>query len=205
MIKRFYPRPGKALPLMATILLIVWSPVSAQHQLIKNHVQDFFFDIPFDTDIEVIKLQLGQDPEFKLYEDPNRSSDKTIVGTVLKDKSLNPVAFGNQLIIVYLSKSKKKKKNISIKWSMDYKLEDLASAMVDYDKMISEFKPLFTEITERQKTGQHQEQISSWTMKMDMVTLVFTLIKYNNFIHTLSVEYHDRWKIEPVDILKVKY
>jgi len=191
--------------LLCLVMMILIQEVSAQHQPIKEKVQDFFFALSFDSDIEVIKLQLSQDPEFKLYEDPNRDSKKTITGTVLHDKNLNPVSFGNQLIILYLSKAGKKKKNISIKWSMDYRLEDLASALVDYEKIISEFKPLFTVSTERQKTGQHQEQISSVTLQQDLLTITIRLIKYNNFIHTLSVEYYDRWKIEPVDILKVKY
>ena len=199
-------RIRKVVMFTATIILLTaLIPCVSAQQRIKERLQDFFFAIPFDSDIKVVKMQLIQYPEFKLYEDRNRDPEKTVVGTLLRDKNLNPVAFSNQLIILYLSKAGKKKKNISIKWSMDYRLEDLAAALLDYEKIKSEFKPLFTEFTERQKTGQHQEQISSMTFQDDPLTISIILIKYNNFIHTLSVEYHDRWKIEPVDILKVKY
>jgi hypothetical protein len=186
------------------VVMAFTTVLPAQRQLIKEKLQDFFFAIPFDSDIEVIKLQLSQDPDFKIYEDPNRDSKKTIVGTLLKDKSLNPVAFGNQLIILYLSNGKRKK-NISIKWSMNYKLEDLPSAVNDFEKINSEFKPLFTKVIKNEKIGQHREQISSLKFKEDALNLTITLIKYNNFIHTVSVEYSDRWKIEPVTIMKVRY
>lgn len=176
----------------------------AQHQALKEKLRDFFFAIPFGSDIEVIRLQLSKDPEFKLYEDPNRDEKKTIVGTLLRDKNLNPAATGNQLTILFLSGSKRKKK-VSIKWSINYKLEDLPVALADYEKMKSDFKPFFNNVTDKVEIGEHKEEILSSTMKHEQITVTFRLIKYNNFIHTVSLEYHDVWKIEPTDIMKVKY
>jgi hypothetical protein len=180
-------------------------PVSAQEKKVVEKLRDFFFAIPFESDIQVIRLQLSQDPDFKLYEDPNRDAQKVITGTLIKDKNLNPVTLGNQLIIQYSTGERKKRKNISIKWSMDYKHEDLPSVLYDYEKLKGEFMPLFTDVLEKQKNGHQGEQITTLTLKLETIIITISQIKFNNYIHTLSLEYRDRWKIEPVDILKVKY
>jgi hypothetical protein len=194
----------KIILISLTAVALVCS-ASAQNQAIREKLQDFFFAIPFGSDTEVLKLQLSQDPEFKLYEDPNRDAKKTIVGTLTKDKNLNPVATGNQLIILYLPGGSKKKKNVSIKWSINYKLEDLPIALSDFEKIKSDFKPYFTDITEKLEVGEHKEEILSMILKSKPLSLTIRVIKYNNFIHTVSLEYRDLWKIEPVEILKVKY
>ena len=187
-----------------TAFLLVCS-ASGQSQKAKEKLQDFFIVIPFGSDLEVIKLQLSEDPEFKLYEDHNRDSKKSIVGTFIKNKNLNPKASANRLVILMSPSGSKKKKNISIKWSIDYSHDDLAIAILDFEKVKSDFKPYFTDYRDEEETGPHREQIQSTILKSELLELTIRLIKYNSYIHTLSIEYRDVWKIKPADILKVKY
>jgi hypothetical protein len=171
---------------------------------LQEKLQDFFFYLSFHSDIEVIRLELTYTPGFTEYKDPNRDSKKTITGTISKHKNLNPVSAGNRVVILFSTSDPKKKKKISFKWSVDYRLEDLARALVDFEKLKAEFKPFFSDTTEQEEIGQQREQISVLILKMNRITVTIRLIRYNNFIHTLSLEYRDQWKIEAVDIMKVK-
>lgn len=195
----------KKLILSSIVSVALLLPASGQDKVIKEKLQHFFFDLSFNVDLEVIRTELGSNPNFKFYNDPNRDAKKTILGTVAKAENLNPVAIGNLIIIQYSSSQAKKKKKVSLKHSISYKVEDLAIALLDFEKLKSEYKPLFTDFIEKLKLGQHQEQISSLILTMDNIVVTITLIRYSNMIHTLSLEYQDLWKIEPVDILKLKY
>ena len=195
----------KKLILSSIVSVALLLPASGQDKVIKEKLQHFFFDLSFNVDLEVIRTELGSNPNFKFYNDPNRDAKKTILGTVAKAENLNPVAIGNLIIIQYSSSQAKKKKKVSLKHSINYKVEDLAIALLDFEKLKSEYKPLFTDFIEKLKLGQHQEQISSLILTMDNIVVTITLIRYSNMIHTLSLEYQDLWKTEPVDILKLKY
>ncbi len=195
----------KKLILSSIVSVALLLPASGQDKVIKEKLQHFFFDLSFNVDLEVIRTELGSNPNFKFYNDPNRDAKKTILGTVAKAENLNPVAIGNLIIIQYSSSQAKKKKKVSLKYSINYKVEDLAIALLDFEKLKSEYKPLFTDFIEKLKLGQHQEQISSLILTMDNIVVTITLIRYSNMIHTLSLEYQDLWKIEPVDILKLRY
>lgn len=186
------------------LIFAVFSSMSLQAQSIEKKLSDFFFDLYFGVDIDVLKKELEEKPDFKHYQDPNRDSRKTIVGTIKQDKNLNPVCSGNQIIVQYSSAEPKKVKKVSIKWSMNYKLEDLPSALVDFDKLKEEFKPLFSDIQEIEKLGAQREKIYSLILKENSITVTITLIEYINFSHILSLEYRDKWKIESVDYLKIK-
>src|SRR5688572_7547055 len=131
----------KKITLSSFMAIALVCSVSAQDHTLKEKLQDFFFFIPFGYDMEAIKLQLGQDPEFKFHQDPNRDSKKSIVSTFNKNKNMNPEASANRLIILVSHTGSKKKKNVSIKWSIDYKHNDLAIAILDFEKIKSDFKP----------------------------------------------------------------
>ena len=186
------------------LIFMLFSSVSLQAQPVEKKLSDFFFDLYFGVDIDVLKKELEGKPDFKYYQDHNRDSRKTIVGTIKQDKNLNPVSSGNQIIVQYSSAEPKKVKKVSIKWSMNYKLEDLPSALVDFDKLKEEFKPLFSDVQEIEKLGAQSEKIYSLILKENSITVTITLIEYINFSHILSLEYRDKWKIEPVDYLKTK-
>lgn len=195
----------KKLILSSIVSVALLLSASAQDKVIKEKLQHFFFDLSFNVDLEVIRTELGSNPNFKFYHDSNRDAKKTILGTVTKAESLNPAAASNLIIVQYSSSQAKKKKKVSLKCSINYKVEDLAIALLDFEKLKSEFKPLFTDFTERLKAGQQGEEVNTLTLKTNSIIVTITLIKYNNFIHTISLEYLDVWKIEPIDILNIKY
>lgn len=184
------------------IILSSISPANSQLSDVEKQIQNYFFGLSFYVDIEVLKLELASNPEFKLFLDPNRDSRNSIVGTFARDTNLNPIAASNQLIIHF---SGNKNKKISMKWSIHYKHEDFASAIYDFEKLKSTFKPNFNKAHEKNETGQQKEQTSSLTLRSGLKTIIIKLVKYNNFTHTLSLEYQDTWKITPTDIIKVKY
>lgn len=191
---------------MRKILFIVSAVLafsgSLQSQSVKEKLNDFFFNLTFDADVNVIRLELKNDPNFKFYKDPNRDTTKTIIGKVKSNKNLNPVCFDNQVIIQYSSGQPKRIKKVSFKWSMSYRLEDLASARVDFDKLKTAFTPLFSDVTEAKKTGAQQEVTNAVTFTKDNIVVIIKLIEYINFTHTVSLEYRDKWKIESTDPMK---
>ncbi|HEU5289314.1 MAG TPA: hypothetical protein VFU05_01650 [Cyclobacteriaceae bacterium] len=186
------------------IILCFISPGEAQEEKIKEKLASIFFGLSLNVDIDVIRTELGANPDFRFYHDPNRDSRKTIIGTIEKAENLNPICPGNQVIIQYSSAESKKNKKVSFKWSMDYKHEDLASARVDFDKLKAEFKTFFKEFSETKKHGEGKEIVNTLTLKENTITIKVVLIEYKNFIHTVSIEYFDNWKIKPVQIIKVK-
>lgn len=193
---------------LAMILLVGITsvlPLSAQGPTVKQKLSNFFFGLPFNFDIEVLRSELQNNPNFKFYHDPNRDARKTIVGAMKSNESLNPLCVSNQVIIQYSSADIKKTKKVSLKWSMIYKLEDLPSAMVDFEKLKSEFKPLFSDYKETIKIGAQKEKINSLVLKAESLTVTITLIEHINFSHSISLEYRDNWKIEQADVLKIKY
>jgi hypothetical protein len=177
---------------VATVL-----PALAQGQTIKEKLSKFFFDISFDVDINLLRIELENNPNFKFYNDPNRDARKTIIGTIKKDENLNTLCTDNQVIIQYSSAEVKKSKKVSVKWSMNYALGDLAGAMVDFERLKSEFKPLFTHSVDTKKTGAQKEKINSLVLKEKSMNVTITLIEYINFSHTISLEYLDTWKTGP--------
>lgn len=187
------------------LLMIVSIHASSQSTELKEKLNSFFFDLPFHTDIDVMRVELNDNPNFKPYHDPNRDNKKTIIGTIKADSNLNPVCSGNQIIIQYSSAEPKKTKKVSLKWTMNYRLEDLPYALVDFEKLKADFKPLFRDASETEKLGVQKERIKALTMHDNSITVIITLIQYLNFSHTLSLQYQDTWKIEAADILKVKY
>jgi hypothetical protein len=190
--------------LVCFVTLTCIHTLSAQDEKeIEKQLQDFFFGLSFYVDIDVIRTELNATPEFKAYQDSNRDEKKSIVGTMTKNKNLNPLTTGNQFIVLYSGGAKRKK--VSFKWSINYKYEDLPSASVDFESLQTRFKPLFSEAIEKFEVGQQREQVKSLTLKEGSKTLVIKLLQFNNYIHTVSIEYKDKWKITPIDILKVKY
>src|SRR5687768_17065861 len=87
-------------PISGVLLLVIFccqtAPVFPQSATLKSKLQEYFFDLPFGVDIDVIKTELANSPDFKLSYDPNRDARKTIVGTFKTDKNLNPAATYNQ-------------------------------------------------------------------------------------------------------------
>ncbi len=188
----------KKISLTGFLFVALLLPVVAQTKPLKENLKNYFSFLPFYVDIETMKIQLGKNAEFKFHNDPNRDASKTIIGTLGKDKNLNPVAFTNQLIIKYSPSSNKKRKNVSVKWSINYKLEDLPSALFDFEKIKSNFKPYFVNSTEKKEIGQQGEQIYSTLLERDQLVLAIRMIEYNNFIHTISIEFQEVWKIPQV-------
>jgi hypothetical protein len=190
--------------IFAVVVLIALTG-STHAQTIHEKLSAFFFDITFGADISVLKIELRSDPSFKFYHDPNRDTTKTIVGTIKSNPNLNPVCFGNQVIIQYSSAEEKKVKKVFLKWTMNYRLEDLATARVDFEKLQNEYQPFFRNFLETNKTGAQREMIHTLTLKESPMTIIIKLVEYTNFTHTVSLEYKDTWKIEHIDVLKVKY
>jgi hypothetical protein len=190
--------------LLTCVMLMSFQPLCAQDEKeLDKKLQSFFFDLSFYVDIDVIRTELNANPNFKAYQDSNRDARKSIVGTIAKNKNLNPLTSGNQLIVLY--SGGKKKKKVSFKWSIQYKNEDLPSASVDFETLKNDFKPLFSEAIEKFGVGQQNEQVKSLLLRTGTKTLVIKIILFNNFIHTVSIEYKDKWRITPIDIIKVKY
>ena len=185
-------------------VVVVASPFSsfAQHQDAREKLREFFFDLHFNLDVEALRTELKSKPLVKLYQDPNRDERKTIIGTIGSDKNLNPLCIDNQIIVSYSSAEAKKTKKVSLKWSMSYRLEDLASTFLDFEKLSSEFKPLFSDVSEQKKTGVQKEKIRSLTLKDKSMIVTITLIEYINFSHLISLEYRDTWRIEKADLPK---
>lgn len=194
----------KQLAILLFVVVTSVLPGVAQNQNVKEKLRNFFFGLPFNVDINVLRTELGSNSSFKFHQDPNRDEQKTIVGSIKESKNLNPLCVTNQVIIQYSSAEPKKNKNVSLKWSMNYKLEDLPSATVDFEKLKSEFKPLLSDYSETKKTGALKEKITSLTLKEKSLTIIITLVEYINFSHTISLEYRDAWKIIPTNPLKVK-
>ena len=190
---------------ITVLFVIVSTHALSQSKELKEKLNSFFFDLTFYSDIDVIRAELSSNENFRPYHDPNRDNKKTIIGTIRADSNLNPVCSGNQVIIQYSTADPKKTKKVSFKWTMNYRLENLANATVDFQKLKSDFKPFFRDITESKKTGVQREDILAITMTDNSITVVITLIQYLNFSHSVSVLYEDKWKIEPTQILKVKY
>src|SRR5689334_19832681 len=121
----------KKLVMILLVGIISVLPGFAQDHIVKEKLSDFFFGLSFNFDIDVVRSELQNNPNFKFYHDPNRDARKTIVGTMKSDKNLNPLCLSNQVIIQYSSAEAKKNKKVFLKWSMNYKVEDLPSAIVD--------------------------------------------------------------------------
>lgn len=191
------------------ISLLVWMALlfstTVHSQNIQEKLSEFFFDLPFWVDIDVIRTTLNSDPNFKFFRDPNRDSTKTIIGTFKTNPRLDSLVSANQVVIQYSSNAPKKNKKVSLKWTMNYRLEDLASAFVQYDKLKSDFKPLFKDAHEIKKIGEQREVLHSLILKKDNIVVTISLTQYSNFSHTVSLEYRDTWRIEQVNIIKLKY
>jgi hypothetical protein len=166
--------------------------VTSQDSKIQEQLQNFFFSIPFKQDIQVIKKDLESNSNISLFTDPNRT-DKSITGRVIQDTHLNTKAVGNRFIITEKS-TQKKSSLISIKWSIDFRQEDLAIALNEYEDLKNKFKPLFADFVETIKGGSHQEEIHTLTLKKEKMSVIIRIIKYNSTRHTISLEYTDTWK-----------
>ena len=194
MIPRNFPKINRVI-LAGLLFLIVIGKIKAQDQEVNKKLEDFFFGLSFNSGIEVIKQRLRGNPEFEFYEDPNQNPKNSVTGTFLKNKNLNPDAVRNQLVIVFTG-NKSRRKNVSLRWSIDYKSEDLPQALFDYGKIESEFKPYFTDIKETEGVGYHQEEIHSLILKKDQMKITIRMMKYNFSAHTISIEYDDVWIIK---------
>lgn len=184
----------KKVSLTWLLSVVLTSLTFAQEQTVVEKLQDFFFAFPINSNIEVLRSQLSELEGFRFYADPNRDATRTITGTFGKNKRLNPVANSNQLIIMFWG-TKPKWQNVSIRWAINYKLEDLAAGLYDYEKMIVEFQPYFTDVIRKEELGQHQETIRITTLRSGSMVISVRIIEYNNLIHTVSLEYRDVWRI----------
>ena len=158
---------------------------------IKKKLQDYFFDLSLDASFEGVKEQLTNNPDFKLYSDPNRDVNASIIGSISRNKHLNPNAIRNQIVIQFLPQSNQAKEKVSFKWSIDYKLEDFVLAINDCERIRSDFKPFFEDFKETKEIGYHQEQIESLYMKKGTMKVTIRLLKFNNSSHTISLEYDE--------------
>ena len=158
---------------------------------IKKRLQDYFFDLSLDGSFDAVKKQLTNNSDFKLYSDPNRDVNNSIIGSISRNKHLNPNAIRNQIVIQFLPQSNQAKEKVSFKWSIDYKLEDFVLAINDCERIRSDFKPFFEDFKETKEIGYHQEQIESLYMKKGTMNVTIRLLKFNNSSHTISLEYDE--------------
>ena len=169
-------------------LLASWNLIPGDSE-IKKILQDYFFELPLDDSFDTVKEQLTSNPDFTLYSDPNRDSKTSIIGSISRNKHLNPKAIRNQIVIQIKQQTNKEK--VSFKWSIDYKLEDFAVAINDCERIRSDFKPFFEDFTETKEIGYHQEQIESLYLKKEDMKVTIRMLKFNNSSHTVSLEYED--------------
>ncbi len=158
---------------------------------IKKKLQDYFFDLSLDASFEGVKEQLTNNPDFKLYSDPNRDVNASIIGSISRNKHLNPNAIRNQIVIQFIPQANRAKEKVSFKWSIDYRLEDFVLAINDCERIRSDFKPFFEDFKETKEIGYHQEQIESLYMKKGAMKVAIRMLKFNNSSHTVSLEYHE--------------
>ena len=158
---------------------------------IKKKLQDYFFDVSLDGSFDAVKKQLTNNPDFKLYSDPNRDVNNSIIGSISRNKHLNPNAIRNQIVIQFIPQANQAKEKVSFKWSIDYKLEDFVLAINDCEKIRSDFKPFFEDFKETKEIGYHQEQIESLYMKKGAMKVAIRMLKFNNSSHTISLEYDE--------------
>lgn len=154
---------------------------------VRKKLSDFYFGLSMKSDINAIKKQLGNNPEFKIHSDPNLDPKVSISGSVSTDPNLNVMATRNQLIIA----EEPYRDNVvmmSYHWFIDYKLEDLAVAQDDFRKYKDFFKPYFEDVTLKQGIGNHQEEVESIYLKEGNLEVIIKMMKSNNFSHTISIE-----------------
>lgn len=134
----------KRLILIALIVIPLpsWTLLSTPGD-IKGKLSDFFFGLSPQSDLNTIKEQLRNNPEFTFHEDPNRDANSSISGSITTNKNLNPISTRNQLVISLTSLPNGNNEAVSFAWFIDYKIEDLAVALDDCEKLKSEFKPYF--------------------------------------------------------------
>ncbi|MEK6783386.1 MAG: hypothetical protein AABY93_16915 [Bacteroidota bacterium] len=179
------------------IIIILISIPSASWTLhpgtggIKEKLQDFFFGISLDSDIKSIKEQLNRNPEFTLHSDPNLDVNESITSSISTNKNLNPVSTRNQLVISFMPLRNRNKEAVTFLWIIDYKLEDLAIAIYDFEKFKSEFKPYFEDFSITQGLGYQQEKIELLHLQDGNLEVIIKLMKSNNLSHTISVEYKE--------------
>lgn len=165
-----------------------WTSSQESKADLKNKVRDFFFGISLDSSIQSIKGHLLGLSEFTLQTDPNRDSKTSITGTLSSNKSLDPISNRNQLVVSSIHVRGKKKEIFSIALFIDYRIEDLAAALVDYENFKTEFKPYFEPPTVKQEIGYSQQEIESVQLERGDIQVIIKLAKYNNLSHTVTVE-----------------
>lgn len=185
-----FKNQSNRLALVALIVFVFmgWSPIDDP---LKRKVTDFFFGCSPAFSMEAFRTQLTGNPEFTLFEDPNRNPKTSVVGAIVEYKYLNKVSTRNQLIITVTPHTSKNKEIINFTWLVYYKLEDLPSALVDYENYKSEFKPYFGSSSISQEVGYEKEEIESMTLRTGTTELVVKLAKGSNLSHTLSVSYRE--------------
>jgi hypothetical protein len=185
------------------LLALKAGPMLSQPPDSNINLSKIFGNISFNVDIEIVRLELANTPGFHFYHDPNQDSAKVITGSLTDGDSFIR-ASDNLLVITYSSSEPKRKKKVIIKRIFNYKHEDLAHAFSEYEKLKLALKPFVTSYVERIKTGAQREKINIFKSTIDNATIIVSLIENNNYIHTLSITYNAKWKIQPIEILKVK-
>ncbi|HWA34813.1 MAG TPA: hypothetical protein VG737_11810, partial [Cyclobacteriaceae bacterium] len=136
---------------------------------VNNKLSDYFFGLSGDSDITTLKNTLLANPDFVYYDDPNRDEMTSIVGTMKKDKHINPASVRNQVVIEIEPQGGKE--NVFFKLSVDFASEDLPLAMYEAEQLKADFKPLFTDATVKKEIGYHQEDIETLTLHKGAVVV----------------------------------
>lgn len=173
------------------IALIAFSFCAFVEDPLKRKVTDFFFGVSPESGIQAVREQLSANPNFKIFEDPNRDPKTSVVGSIAEYKHLNKVTSSNQLIFSTAPYSSKSKEVLTITWLIDYKIEDLASALVDYEMYKAEFKPHFGYISSSREVGYEKEEIESIILKSGTTEITLKMTKGNNLRHSIAVTYKE--------------
>jgi len=158
---------------------------------VRSKVSEIFLGLSPAVTMDAIRAELTGNPDFLLYEDPNRNPKTSVVGKVNEYKHLNKAAIGNQLIVALAPSSNPRQEVITFTWLIHYKMEDLAIALVDFDKFKAEFKPLFGSSTVSREIGYEREEIEALLLKSGTTEITLKMIKSNNLRHTLSMQYKE--------------
>jgi hypothetical protein len=182
----------KTILIKSLLLLVVSATEPATDAELYRELSEYFFGLSVEADITAIRKELTVNPLFVLHHDPNRNADNSVTGSLKKYKKVDSASVRNQLLIQITPATAKEhsgKEHVFFKLSVDYKLDDLPLALHDWEQMKADFKPFFSDASQKVEIGYHQEEIETLYLKKGHETVTIRILKFNSINHTISLEY----------------
>ncbi len=168
------------------LCILVGDPEANDTEL-SQKLSEYFFGLSLEADIKNLRDKLAENKDFTIYRDPNRDEATSITGSIAQHEHINPGSARNQLVIQITPSGNRE--SVMFKLSIDYKLTDLPMAMHDWEEIKKDFRPFFTEFSEKTEIGFHQEEIETLNLKNGHGAVAIRLVKFNSINHTISFEY----------------